>query len=154
MGLLLGIFGTFWIPRGSIRDFPWSIDGALRPILEPPGSLVDHCRVGLGPILELLWFPVGPAGILDGSLGPSLETILDPEGAYLGLDPNRFMMGPKWIHHGTALVFCCLIMGFVKACLVPTWNHNDSLWGQKWILGGPFRSLQEPTRFVGFPLNY
>ena len=125
MGLLLGTFGTFWIPRGSIRDFPcvdfgpnleptgfildlsWSIDEALRPYWNLPGSLVDHCWVGLGPILELLWFPVGPAGILDGSLGPSLETILDPEGAYLGLDPNRFMMGPKWIHHGTALVFCC-----------------------------------------------
>ena len=92
--------GLFWI-------YPGPLMRRYGPYWNLPGSLVDHCWVGLGPILELLWFPVGPAGILDGSLGPSLETILDPEGAYRGLDPNRFMMGPKWIHHGTALVFCC-----------------------------------------------
>ena len=70
--------GLFWIYLGPLMR-------RFGPYWNLPGSLVDHRWVGLGPILE---------------------TILDPEGAYLGLDPNRFMMGPKWIHPGTALVFC------------------------------------------------
>ena len=61
-----------------------------------------------------------------GQTGPSLETILvlkwiylDPERAYLGLDPIWLMMGPKWIPHGTALVPLWLNYGFCKSLFGP-----------------------------------
>ena len=63
MGRLWSQLGTSWAGFGSILVH----DDAFGPYRNLLGSLVDHCWIRLGPILEISWFPVGPAGILDGS---------------------------------------------------------------------------------------
>ena len=107
-------------PTGSLLDHLW----IMEPSWIPRGSLRDHLRVKLRPILEPLGSLADPSGIIEGSK----------------LDPTWNQLGSFSIHHGSWWVRFDLNWNRFVPSRVPQGSRQGQKLDPNWN-----RALSEPN---------